>query len=418
MKILRLTPHYYFENKSWPSRFDPLGGQQIQVTNLAEWLSYKNVDQDILTTGFPGIKRKLKKKGNLKVYSVRRLTLPFKSKYSGTFLLDFSWALGSLFWILKNFQKKYNIIHLHSSGVIWPFILGIFASKIFKSKLITTIHCSRNFTYSTTNWFDLLINRLVIFMENKTISRSEIVYVLTDRTRDKYVGRFPELVAKFKKLSDTVGNQHINHMHTKPQCCAENLPKVNFPSGDIILYLGRISYEKGWETFVEVARNIARKDKNAKFLVCGDGPQKKELIRVVETYNISDRFFITGFVSKEIVPCVLNNSCVLVMPSKHEELGGSAIEGIIAGVPIVASKVGGLQTLIKDSISGYLVEPGDVNGFTSRVEKILNEKDIAKRLVKKAKEEIKDIYQQDVVFMSLLKDYNSIVGGEDEALDG
>lgn len=411
MKVLRLTPHYYFEQNYWPSRYDPIGGQQVQVTQLSEWLSKNDIYQDVLTTGLPGIQRELPINNNLVVHSIRFLTLPFKSSYGGTVLLDFSWALGAIKWIIKNAKKKeYDLIHLHSSGVIWPFIVALFAVRIFKIPLVTSIHCSRHFTYTNTNLIDKIKHPFVKHMEKLILQKSKIVYLLTEKTKEKYVDKFKEWKGKFFQLSDSIGTQHLIH-NSGLGCCENNLQKYNIPNQRKILYLGRISYEKGWEIFIEIARKISldKSYHDLVFVVCGDGPQYNEFKKKVEEYNLSHRFFITGFISKEVIPCVLKNSDVLVVPSKHEELGGVAIEGAYAEIPIIASDVGGLSTLIKDDITGFLVKPDDIMGFVDKIKFTLDNPIYIKRLTKASKDNVNNKFEGEYIYSNLLKDYNLLI---------
>lgn len=411
MKVLRLTPHYYFEQNYWPSRYDPIGGQQVQVTQLSEWLSKKNIYQDVLTTGLPGVRRELLTNNNLVIHSIRFLTLPFKSSYGGTILLDFSWALGAIKWMIKNSKKKeYDLIHLHSSGVIWPFIVAWIAIRIFKTPLVTSIHCSRHFTYSNSDIMDKIKHPFVKHMEKLIIKKSEIVYLLTEKTKCKYVDKFEGWKKKFLELSDSIGTQHLIH-NEKIDCCENNLQKYNFPAQRKILYLGRISYEKGWELFIEIAREIT-KDKSYDdlvFVVCGDGPQYSEFKKKVEEYNLSHRFFITGFISKEVIPCVLKNSDVLVVPSKHEELGGVAIEGAYAEIPIIASDVGGLSTLIEDGITGFLVKPEDITGFVDKLKFTLDNPIYVKKLTEASKDNASNRFEGEYIYSNLLKDYKQLI---------
>ncbi len=407
MNVMRLTPHYYFESDSWPSRFDSMGGMQVQITIQSNWLAKKGVKQDVLTTGFPAIKRRLRFGKNLVVYSVRFLTLPFKSKYHGTVMLDQSWSLGVILWVLKNRKKlKYDCIHVHASGVAWPLMVGCLVSRMLGNlPIVLTIHCSRNFTYEPMSFMDAVIHPSVKWIEKKTIKRCDKVVVLTDRVRQQYEKMFPDM-DKFVTVSDCVAPFHQLH-HPGP-CCQRTFQKLGIPTDKkIVLFVGRVAHEKGWDIFADVANRMKQKE-NVFFLVVGDGPQKDDLCKRFDSYGMSKQYMVTGFISHQLVPCLMSKASVLVMPSRHEELGGTALEAITAGVPIVVSAIGGLKNIFVDGETAFLHNPTDIDGFADSVDRIIENEEIGRRLVKNATEKLLPRYTSDEVLSKYLTIYDEI----------
>lgn len=407
MNVLRLTPHYYFESDSWPSRFDSMGGMQVQITIQSNWFAKKGVRQDVLTTGFPAIKRHLRFGKKLDVYSVRFLTLPFKSKYHGTVMLDQSWSIGVIRWILKNRKKKrYDCIHVHASGVAWPLMVGCLVSRMLGNiPIVLTIHCSRNFTYKPMSFVDAVIHPWVKRIEKKVIKRCDKVVVLTDRVRKQYENMFPNM-NKFVTISDCVAPFH--QLHQEGPCCQRTFQKLSIPMDKkIVLFVGRVAHEKGWDIFVDVAKRIRQKE-NVLFLVVGDGPQKDDMCKRFDSYGMSQRYMVTGFISHQLVPCLMSKASVLVMPSRHEELGGTALEAITAGIPIVVSAIGGLKNIFVDGETAFLHKPSDIAGFAKSVNQILENKEIGRYLVRNAREKLLPRYTSDEVLSKYLKIYDEI----------
>ena len=407
MNVLRLTPHYYFESDSWPSRFDSMGGMQVQITIQSKWLAEKNINQDVLTTGFPAIKRHLKFNENLNVYSVRCLTLPFKSKYHGTVFLDQSWSLGVIRWVLKNLKKKkYDCIHVHASGVAWPLVVANVVSKLLGNiPIVLTIHCSRNFTYEPMSFMDAVIHPWVKRIEKKMIKKCEKVVVLTDRVKEQYEKMFLGY-DKFVTVSDCIAPFHQMH-HIGP-CCERTFQRLGIPMNKrSVLFVGRVAHEKGWDIFVDVVNRINHKE-NILFLVVGDGPQKDEMCKKFESYGLSNQYIVTGFISHELVPCLMSKASLLIMPSRHEELGGTALEAITAGIPIVVSAIGGLKNTFRNGDTAFLHDPTDIDGFAKSVNEILEHEEVGAKLVENARTKLLTKYTAGEVLSKYITIYDNI----------
>ncbi|MFF2155064.1 glycosyltransferase family 4 protein [Paenibacillus chitinolyticus] len=404
MNILRLTPHYYFETTEWPSRFDPMGGMQVQITNLTEWLADQGVRQDVLTTGIPGIPRTLSLGERLTVHSVRFMTLPFKSSQTGTLFLDQSWFMGAVKWIVLNGKKKnYDAIHVHASGVVWPLLAGMFAQKFLKKPLILTIHCSRIFTYKPMNKLDQFVHDFVKSVELKCIKLSHKAVVLTDKRLDSY-NRLLEDSSKVTAISDCIGSNHLSHSIDCPFC---SRLKTELLGKKTVLFLGRIAHEKGWATFVSVAKELADKIGDLQFIVCGDGPQREAMEEQIKAANLQNQFRITGFISHKFVSCYLHHAQLFLLPSHHEEFGGSLIEAAIAGVPIISTNNGGPADIFTHGETAILTDPSDVLGIADEAYKILTNDSVAESLRLHSRPEVVSKFLPHCVYPNYLNLYAS-----------
>jgi 2-deoxystreptamine N-acetyl-D-glucosaminyltransferase/2-deoxystreptamine glucosyltransferase len=394
VRILRLTPHYYFETAYWPPRFDPLGGMQVQITTLSEWLAEQGVEQDILTTGFPGLPRVIKPRPNLRLHSVRFGTLPFRSPYTGTLLLDDSWALGVVRWLARTappgkggLGSRYDLIHVHASGVAWPLRIARYAQRELGLPLVLSVHCSRVFTYQPMNRFDALIHPRVQKLETEVVAGSDRVLFLTERMRVNYEAFLPGYRG-FAVAGDCVAPHHLLYNgdadgESQTLLAALGIP----PTSTVALYVGRVAHEKGWQTFVDMAGRL-RDRPDLHFLVAGDGPRRREMEAAAGRAGLGGRFHVTGFVSHRMVPAIMRRARLLVIPSLHEELGGTALEGIAAGVPVIASAVGGLAGILTDERTALLRRPRDDEGFAEAARRLLDDPEEARRLTARARLEI------------------------------
>jgi glycosyltransferase involved in cell wall biosynthesis len=121
---------------------------------------------------------------------------------------------------------------------------------------------------------------------------------------------------------------------------------------------GRLSPEKGFDLYVDAAAEVARRDAEAGFVLFGDGPLREALEQRVRRHGLEGRFVLAGFRSdlRHLWPC-----CDLAVLSSHTEgLPVVVLEALAAGVPVVATAVGGTPEVIEDGRCGRLIPPGDV----------------------------------------------------------
>lgn len=139
--------------------------------------------------------------------------------------------------------------------------------------------------------------------------------------------------------------------------------------------VGRLEAVKGPHYFIEAAKYVLDESKNVKFLVVGDGSMRNELEKQVRALGISEHVVFTGWI--EDVGSVLYALDILVLPSLNEAVGRSVLEAQAVGVPVVATRVGGVSEVVKDGVTGVLVTAQDAHALAGAVLLLLN--DDAKR---------------------------------------
>jgi len=138
-------------------------------------------------------------------------------------------------------------------------------------------------------------------------------------------------------------------------------------SGDHFLFVGRISPEKGLHTLIHAWART-----NAKLLVVGDGPEAYRL-RAMAPRNVE----FVGTVPQERVVDFLRGARALLLPSLWYEAQPRVIlEAYAAGVPVIASRIGGIPDLVLHDRSGYLVEPAEAAEWASAVERLLDDRQV------------------------------------------
>jgi glycosyltransferase involved in cell wall biosynthesis len=118
----------------------------------------------------------------------------------------------------------------------------------------------------------------------------------------------------------------------------------------VVTFLGRITYQKGPDYFVEAAYKVLKRCSNVRFVMAGSGDMLYRMIRRVAELGIADRFNFTGFLNGSDVRQMFALSDVYVMPSVSEPFGISPLEAMRAHVPAIISKQSGVAEVLKHAI--------------------------------------------------------------------
>lgn len=123
----------------------------------------------------------------------------------------------------------------------------------------------------------------------------------------------------------------------------------------------------GIKYLIEAFAKIAFKYMNTELLIVGDGPLESELKTMCKKLNIEDRVIFAGKIPNSKIPDMLSSIDIFVMPSLSESFGVSILEAEACGLPVVATNVGGIPEVVRDSETGFLVAPGDSNAIAEKL---------------------------------------------------
>jgi len=221
-----------------------------------------------------------------------------------------------------------------------------------------------------------------------------------------------EMADAILPVSDYTGNIAVNHYGINPRKIhsvhngVEKIKpyKVDKPFPEkIVLFIGRVTQQKGPEYFVEVASKVLKEYPLARFVVAGTGDKLKELIETGAHKHLGLNIHFTGFLSKEKIHDLLAMADVYCMPSVSEPFGLSALEAAQFGVPCVVSKQSGVSEVL---IGALKVDFWDVDKMSHYILMLLKDPAFAKTVSanahfdleyctwENAALEIKEVYNQ------------------------
>ena len=160
----------------------------------------------------------------------------------------------------------------------------------------------------------------------------------------------------------------------------------------IILYMGRLVYEKGVQHLIAAMPKILNGYNDAKLIIAGKGGMIDELKREADALGLGNKVYFTGYLNSKQVQKMYKCADVAVFPSTYEPFGIVALEAMLAGVPTVVSDVGGLNEIVEHGVTGMKSYAGNANSIADSILNILYDHQLAANVSKNAKTKVKELY--------------------------
>ena len=158
----------------------------------------------------------------------------------------------------------------------------------------------------------------------------------------------------------------------------------------IILYVGRLVYEKGVQHLISAMPKILENYHDSKLVIAGKGGMIDELKSQVESMRLSNKVYFTGYLNQKEVQKMYKCADVAVFPSTYEPFGIVALEAMLAGIPTVVSDIGGLNEIVEHGVNGMKSYTGNPNSIADSVLSLLFDPQLAMNVTKNAKNKVKD----------------------------
>ena len=160
----------------------------------------------------------------------------------------------------------------------------------------------------------------------------------------------------------------------------------------IILFMGRLVYEKGVQHLISAMPKILKNYHDAKLVIAGKGGMLDELKAQVEAMGLGQKVYFTGYLNAKQVSKMYKCADISVFPSTYEPFGIVALEAMLAGVPTVVSDVGGLNEIVEHGVDGMKSYAGNPNSLADSILELLFNPQLCESISKKAKTKVKNEY--------------------------
>lgn len=303
----------------------------------------------------------------------------------------------SEFFSAYNLIKKENISMIHAHWILPQGFVAAILKKIFGIPLVVTIHGSDLFP---------LKSFIFIKLQSFVLENADFITVNSIAAKNELEKRFSDRLQKIKVVPMGVDAR----LFRKRKCMK---PK-KYSKNKILLFVGRLSDQKGLQYLVEAMPKIVKEEPTAKLLIVGEGPYKLELERKISKNKAKNYVeFLGSLPSSEIVK-YHNYADVFVLPSLAnktgtEALGLALMEAMSSGCAVIGTNVGGIPSLIKNSHNGILVPQKDSQELAKAVIMLLKNRKKAEAIGKYASNFIRRNYSWDKISNEFIGIYKSII---------
>lgn len=373
--------------------FDVVGGMQVHTARLTAALAERGVDQTVVTAYRPGAPRIERLAEGTQVLRVGWKTKAFRQWYGVAAIPALSEA-----------SRDVDLIHAHLGEDLAVLPLAARAAARAGAPIAITVHCSLRFTLRPNGPRATVLRMLGGALERRVESAAGAIFVLTSRMAE-LLERSGLERSRIHVIPAGIDLASFRRVQARP-------PELGY--GRRIVYAGRLVAEKGVRELVEAMSLIRATD--AGLLLVGDGPERAGLEASAARLGIADRVRFAGLVPNHRIPAILQHADLLVLPSWYEELGRVLVEGMAADVPIVATNVGGIPSLVRDGVNGFLVPPRDPAALAGAFDDVLDHPEIAASLSAEGRR-VAERHDVSALADRTLETYAAIVGVTREAAD-
>lgn len=279
-------------------------------------------------------------------------------------------------------EKRLDLIHIQT-----PFTagyLGLLAAQIHKTPTVMTYH----------TWLSEYVGHLLVGFAEQTMKKW-LNAPTWSYTRLLY-NRVDAVIAPSKMLTKELYEHNVNkdHLFAVPNSISPIFFEKNVIQKNkfrkmfkipldktVIIYIGRISYEKRLESLLQSYNELKQKDDNLHLVIVGDGPHLSMYKQSAEKLKLKDCIF-TGFYPHDNLPEAYQAGDIFVSPSDTETQGLTYIEAMSQGVPVIGVKAGGVVDYVIHGENGLLAKTRNSEHIKEEIERLLYDKDLQAKLQK------------------------------------
>jgi len=172
----------------------------------------------------------------------------------------------------------------------------------------------------------------------------------------------------------------------------------------LVLSVGRLVYQKGHEYLVEAMQTVVRQSPNVQAVICGEGPLRGQLEAQISRQGLAACVHLLG--NRLDIGRYLSAADIFVLPSRWEGLPVALLEAMDAGLPIIATRVEGVEEVIQDDDHGILVPPEDARALANSIGKLIEDPGRRRRMGGAARARVRATYTADIMcekYLSLMQ---------------
>ena len=266
--------------------------------------------------------------------------------------------------------ENFDVVHAHD-WMTYP--AGVAAARVSGKPLVVHIH-STEFDRSGEN-----VNQMIYDIENYGLHKADRIIAVSNYTKNIIVSRYSVPPERVEVVYNGVMRDGV---------FGGNGQGIKGPDDKMVLFLGRMTMQKGPDYFVAAAKKVLDVLGNVKFVMAGAGDMMRRVVDMAADMGIGKKVLFTGFLSGEDIQKVYSMADLYVMPSVSEPFGIAPLEAINNDVPTLISKQSGVSEVLRHTLK---VDFWDVNEIANKIVAVLRLPPLSDTLRKESKYEINNL---------------------------
>jgi glycosyltransferase involved in cell wall biosynthesis len=286
-------------------------------------------------------------------------------------------------------REPFDVIHAHD----WlTFLAGIEARRASGKPLVLHVHATE---FDRSGNGD---NAFVTSIERTSLAAADRVIAVSGYTADVVTARYGVPADRLRVVHNAVNPK-------------ESVGSWTVEEADpLVLFAGRLTWQKGPEYFVDAAARVAAELPGVKFAVAGSGDRMGAMVERVAFHGLESRFLFTGFLPPAELDRLYARADLYVMPSASEPFGLTALEALQQGTPVIVSRTAGVSEVVRNVLR---VDFGDVEDLASKILSVLLYPPLRDALASGGRAEVRRLSWRDAA-ERCLSVYRELVGESDQ----
>jgi 2-deoxystreptamine N-acetyl-D-glucosaminyltransferase/2-deoxystreptamine glucosyltransferase len=328
------------------SSYDPIGGMQNHTASLTRALDRLGVSQTVVTSRLGGPAGTTRFGQHATVARVGLQTPKLRQ----------FWAAAATPALFNG--AAVDLVHAHQGEDVATLPLAVAASRRYRCPLVVTVHCSVRYSVFPHGVRSRVLHGAGGVLEQRLLPRADCVVVLTPTSAARLAPMATRTIIIPSGVESTL-------FPGAPSSLLAAIPRPR------VTYLGRLASQKDVPTLI---RAFGLLQTPASLVLVGDGPHRDCVGHAIRALPDSarQRVYRFGFRPHREVPGLLAAADVLVLPSIYEEMGSILVEAMQAGVPVVATRVGGIPDVVQDGVTGLLVPPAQPAALATAIDRLVS----------------------------------------------
>ena len=364
---------------SW--EYPPLieGGLARHVRKLSEALVERGTEVHVLTRGGEESPREELRAG----VHIHRVMEPSRPRDLGEFVTWVERMNADMLAAGVELGDRFDFDVVHGHDWLVAGACGHLARR-FGAPLVTTIHATEHGRHQ--GWVDKHPQSHIHAVERWIANRSDRVIACSYYMREQISDIFGVPERRVSVIPNGIDPGDL------PRGDSDELARLRSefaaPDEKLVLLIGRLVYEKGFQFALEAMPSLIRQVPGTRFLVAGSGTHEQELHDQAEALGLMEHGTFLGWIGDDVLHSLYRIADVCVVPSIYEPFGLVALEAMASGCPCIVADTGGLREVVPHEEAGLRFEARDPEALGDVAVRVLSDDDLRERLITEAHEHV------------------------------